>query len=300
MDMKKTEGYIEVEDGLRLYYCTAGDGSAVVVITGATWNAVDLEPLAQGRTLIFYDPRGRGQSDAVTDPARLGLDYELHDLEVIRRHFGLERMLLIGHSTHGALVALYAAQRPDRVSRLLMACLISPRRNPYFDQMGAEFNWRLDPAGLKRLEEMRRAGLNTSDPVAFCRASNEVLLPAFFYDPSKVSRLRRDPCACSNEWPDNFVGTFGQLMLSLGDWDWRAEMASLEVPTLVVHGMGDFVPLEASREWAATLPNARLVVMAEAGHMPWAEQPDVFFAAADTFLSGEWSEGAEIIRLATT
>ena len=48
--MRANEGYVPVEEGLRLYYRMVGDGSDTVVVPIACWLAADLEPLAQGRT----------------------------------------------------------------------------------------------------------------------------------------------------------------------------------------------------------------------------------------------------------
>ena len=41
------------------------------------------------------------------------------------------------------------------------------------------------------------------------------------------------------------------------------------------------------------LPNARLVTVADAGHAPWIEAPDVVFGSINTFLDGAWPERAE-------
>ena len=55
--MLMDEGYVAVEDGLRLYYRVVGTGSRVILMPPACWLAADLEPLAAGLTLIFYDQR---------------------------------------------------------------------------------------------------------------------------------------------------------------------------------------------------------------------------------------------------
>jgi hypothetical protein len=60
-------------------------------------------------------------------------------------------------------------------------------------------------------------------------------------------------------------------------------------------GAEDLIPLESSREWAAALPNARLLLIPDAGHMPAIEAPEVFFPAADRFLRGAWPEQAEMV-----
>lgn len=58
----------------------------------------------------------------------------------------------------------------------------------------------------------------------------------------------------------------------------------------------DHVPLESAREWAAALPNARLLVFDASGHFPFLEVPERFFEAAETFLQGGWPTGATRVQ----
>jgi proline iminopeptidase len=298
--MHKSEGYVQVEGGLRLYYCMVGDGSDTVIIPGACWTVVDLEPLANGRTLIFYDQRGRGASDADPDESHIWTDYEPRDLETIRQHFGLEQMSLIGWSYLGGVTALYTMKYPERVKRLVLMCSIFPRYPAPYDDNEAESKKaeaRLDLAGVKRLEEMRQAGLDTKDPVNYCREYNKVYRPRQMGRPEVLSRMRSDPCAYPNEWPNNLSEHMRKHFPpdSLKR-NWRPQLTSIKVPTLVVHGTEDLIPMESAREWAATLPNARLLTIPGVGHYPHLEAPEIFFPAVDQFLRGEWPEGAEIVK----
>lgn len=66
--------------------------------------------------------------------------------------------------------------------------------------------------------------------------------------------------------------------------DWRSDVRSVRIPTVIVHGARDAIPVAASRAWSAALPNARLVVIPAADHLPWVEQPEQFFPVVDRFL----------------
>lgn len=78
---------------------------------------------------------------------------------------------------------------------------------------------------------------------------------------------------------------------SLGEWDFRPLLARIQVPTLVVEGADTTVLLDATREWVATLPNGRLLLVPGAGHMPFVEQPEAFFGPVIEFLRGSWAIG---------
>ena len=101
---------------------------------------------------------------------------------------------------------------------------------------------------------------------------------------------------CENEMPENVSKQLGTIIGLLGEWDWREELHGLDAPVLTIHGESDTLPLEGSRVWVQSLRNARLLFVPEAGHLPFVEQPEMFYAAVDTFLKGEWPAGAEINR----
>lgn len=50
--------------------------------------------------------------------------------------------------------------------------------------------------------------------------------------------------------------------------------------------------MASAREWAASLPDERLLVIEQSGHFPFVERPDAFFPAATTFLKGGWPPAA--------
>ena len=143
--MKQHEGFLRTQDGLRLSYHSMGEGPDTVVVPAASWLAADFEPLAEEHTLLFYDQRSRGQSDAVGDLSQIGMPYEVSDLETVRQYLGVETFALIGWSYLGAVATLYAAAHPERVSRLLLIGPMSPRDHPYEDPRNLDAEARLDP-----------------------------------------------------------------------------------------------------------------------------------------------------------
>lgn len=297
--MKDSEGHILVDDEVRLYYRTVGGGTDTVVIPAATGLAADLESFAQGRRLIFYDQRGRGRSDVDEDESHIWSDYEVRDLEAVRQHFGLEQMSVMGWSYMGGIGALYTAAHPGRVKRLILMCAISPRSDaPYRDPeaVAQKEGERIDPEGAKRLREMQQSGFATSDPEAYCREFQKVIVPRQMGRPEALARMRSDPCTSPNEWRHNIAKhTRTHAPPDSMHWDWRQRVSSVQAPALVIHGSEDLIPLESSREWAVVLPHARLLVIPGSGHFPHLEAPDLYFPAVERFLSGEWPEGATAV-----
>ncbi|HEX2980059.1 MAG TPA: alpha/beta hydrolase [Anaerolineaceae bacterium] len=284
-------GYVTVEEGVRLFYQMRGEGSPTLIVPGACLLAADLEPLAENRTVLFYDDRGRGASDPPADPWDIWTQYEVDDLEAIRRAFGLERIQLFGWAYFAGAAALYAMAYPERVERMALVCPITPHYPaPYSDEVISlkRTEERIPLEALQQLEQMQRDGLDESDPVAYCRAYSAVFTRQAMARPEALERMRSQPCLYSNEWPKNFMAHW-QSHFPESSWqrDWRAGLRTLAVPTLVVHGMHDLLPVEAAQEWVENLPQARLLRLEDAGHMPHREAPEAFFPALQAFFSGE-------------
>ena len=89
------EGYCPVGDGIRLYYQRYGDGPLTILIPNAASWAADLEPLAPRHTRIYYDLRCRGRSDPPSDPAQIGMEQDLLDLQALRQTLGFEQIAIL-------------------------------------------------------------------------------------------------------------------------------------------------------------------------------------------------------------
>jgi len=297
-----TEGYVEAGDGVELFFRVVGDGpDTVVVLHGGPgfsmeYFAEDLEPLAERLTLLFYDQRGTGRSTLVSDSAGLAAPVFAEDLEAVRRHFGMERLTLLGHSWGPAVATLYGGRYPERVGRLLFVGPTPPRRAllvPAFQDMQAS----RDTASLRQMEERREAWLADPGDADLCRAYYVLWFEPFFADVSDAARSRGDFCAGSPGSLENKVNSVDvYTQASLGDWDFRETTRTLSVPTLVIHGTEDPLPLEGAREWARIMPDARLLVLDGIGHFPYLEAPDVFFPAVEQFVLGDWPEEAQEVR----
>ncbi len=295
------EGHLDAGGGVRLGYRIAGSGAdTLIVIHGGPgltldYLAADLEPLAARHALVFYDQRGTGRSSLVTDSAALTADRFADDLEALRRHLRLERMNLLGHSWGAGIVALYARKHPDRLGRLLIVAglpLTMAGLEESFTKMAAG----RDSAEARRMAEAMAARRQDPGDPAACRAYYAIWFRPFFADPDAARRSRGDFCAGTPESRSNKMASVDRYTLpSLGRYDWRAMMRDVRAPTLVIHGTEDPLLLDTAHEWAATLPNSRILVLDGTGHFAYVEAPERFFPAVDRFLAGEWPSGARMV-----
>src|SRR5262249_7174700 len=128
---------------------------------------------------------------------------------------------------------------------------------------------------------------SSANPAELCREFFQLYLRAAGTTPLGLQRVQGDPCTAAPEVTRTFFLRNRITNASLGDYDWRSGAARLGAPTLVVHGARDVLPEAASREWASILPNSRLLVIPDAGHLPYADQPEIFYSAVGEFLNGD-------------
>ena len=278
-------GTVPVSDNLFLWYEIQGDGEDLLVVPSASWLNRDLDPLIEGRTVVFYDVRGRGRSANIQDEALLGIHRDVDDLERLRVALGMERFDLFGWSYHGGIAARYALAYPEHVRRVVLIGPTGPRRDPYFDDFLGRFAFRVDVDGLQALQQKREAGLKESDPLTWCKEVHRLYLLSYVKEPENYDRMKSCPCQEPNMDPDHVNNQGRRAVEVLGPYDWREDFRELQTPFLILHGEHDPVPPDGSREWAGILPNSELVIWDHISHMPWLDDPDTFFPAVLEYLA---------------
>jgi len=292
-----SSGFIASGDGARLYYAIYGKGRDTVVVPAGVLLALYLSPLREDVTVVFYDPRGRGQSDWVPDANRLTMADEVRDLEAIRSGLGISRVALVGFSYLGLVAALYAADHPERVSRLALLGPMAPDEQTSSRYAPPERRVKEDSAAA-RLARARAAASDTADFAGDCRRWNAAYLPIYLGDSAQVSQVATDFCELRNESPARLAWRNDQTMRSLPRrWDFTRKALAIRAPTLVIQGDRDLaVSPDGARRWAELIPDARLIMLSGAGHLAYVERGDRVLPALARFLGGDWPPEAMQLR----
>jgi proline iminopeptidase len=240
---------------------------------GMLWPA--LSPLAARRQIILFDLRGRGETREAPNAADSSIHDDAADLGALRRALGVRQWDVLGHSWGGGIAMLGVAADIAGTRRLVTVDAVGPT-NDWMPMLRANALARLSGESRKRLERIDEASLTSSDPEIHAEQS-QAIYPAWFADqemPARFALPRRI----------SVTGSAVLARLRAQHYDWRHELHNISVPTLVVHGELDPLPVETSRQIASAIPAAKHVVIPDAGHMPFWEAPDVFFPTVEEFL----------------
>lgn len=284
------ENQIIMDDGVRLFFQRVGSGPKVVIPNGI-YLLEDFKNLADERTLIVYDLRNRGLSDQAEDG---DIHRDVDDLETVRRHLGIDRIDLIGHSYIGLMVALYAMKYPANVNRIVQIGPMEPVSGKQYPPHLTN-NDGLLPAVFGKLAQLQK-DRQSEDDVEFCRKVWSILGSIYVANPADAGRVNWGRCELANE--RNFMKLWMEKILpSIQKVKIAESVSKVRAPALTIHGTKDRnAPYGGGREWASILPDARLVTVEDAAHAPWIEAPEKVFRAVRTFLNGRWPEGAENVE----
>ena len=252
-----------------LHYVEAGVGEPVLLVMGfggdhLAWG-MQLPVLAQRYRVIAFDNRGVGQSDVPDHPytTRMMAD----DAAGLLAALGVEGAHVIGLSMGGMIAQELALSHPGRVRTLQLHATYA-RPDGYLRALVAA--WRAVRSALGREEALRTMALWLFTPAAY----NE--------RPEFVETVLQT--ALASPHPQSLTGFLRQSEAVVAH-DTLYRLSAIRCPTLVSVGDEDvLVPPRFSRELAARIPGAELVVIPRGGHVCLWEHPDAFNDVCLSFL----------------
>jgi len=234
-----------------------------------------LAPLAGNRQLIFFDQRGRGKSGQPPGPRTARIEHDAGDAPAIREALGIERWNVLGHSWGGGIAMLTASLDQDAIDRLVLVDAVGPN---------SEWLSRLHSTAIERLAGEKRRALEDLEPKALHRddiethaAYTSALYPAWFAD-REFGAIFSSPKASSP------TGAAVAARLRREGYDWTDRIASIRIPALIVHGDHDLLDVSVAESLQRLIRGSKLAIIEHAGHMPFWEAPEQFFAIVENFL----------------
>lgn len=243
-------------EGVHLYYESHGEGAPVLLSHGygassAMW-AGQIAALAERFRVIIWDMRGHGRSESPEDPALYSQAVSVSDMAAILDACGVSQAVLGGHSLGGYLSLDFCRTRPERVRALMLFGTGPGYRS---DEARAEWN-RFAEKQARALEEKGFDALGGAETKLGRHSALGGLVRA------------------------------ARGILPQADARVMDALPAIPVPTLIVVGAKDRPYLGAADYMAEKIPDARKVVIAEAGHAANLHQPERFNAAMRDFLDG--------------
>jgi proline iminopeptidase len=244
---------------------------------------------AAGIEYYYYDQLGSGFSDQPDEPSLWELDRFVDEVEQVRRALGLERdsFVLFGQSWGGLLAIEYALTYQQHLRGLVISNMMAsaPAYNEYAQRVLMP---RMDQDALAEIKELEAKG-DTEDPRYMA------LLMEHYY----VHHILRMP---AEQWPEPVQRGFGHINpaiyvsmqgpselgvaenAKLAHWDRTEELASIDVPALVIGAQYDTMDPAYMKMMAGRLPQGRYLHCPDGSHLAMYDDQQVYFAGLIDFL----------------
>ncbi len=274
-DTPFTHKHWQSADGLTLHFRDYAGGDArlpVLCLHGLTRNARDFEALAPhiaatGRRVIVPEMRGRGRSGYASDPSTYAVPTYVADTLALLAQEGVERFIAIGTSMGGLSIMGLAALAPERIAGVVL------------NDVGPV----VEPAGLERIKDYVGQGGSFPTWVHAARALAEVHGETYpGYDLTDwLEMAKRTMVLVSNgRIAFDYDMKIAEPILNVTTdepvdlWPMLAALAGR--PAVLVRGALSTILSAATLDrMAQTLPGARKVIVANTGHAPTLDEPEV-------------------------
>jgi proline iminopeptidase len=281
---KVEEGYKDIY-GTKLYYKTIGEGEPILIVHGGpglehSYFLPHFNELAKNHKLIFFDFRGHGKSDGDIDSAHIQLSYFVDDIEEMRKAFGIDKLILLGHSFGGLLAENYAIKYPSNLKALLV---VSPSAHDskYTLEASKVIKQRVTQQDMTdRHVVMSSKEMLHSDPEAYEQLFR-INFRNGFYNKSLVDSIRFS-------FPADYKER-SSLLQKIYPENWfyapTAQFSHILCPVLIIYGEYDVMPKACYDDLNMRLLKSTLVSIPDCGHFPFIEAQSRFFVEIEKFLS---------------
>jgi pimeloyl-ACP methyl ester carboxylesterase len=242
-------------DGVELYYEVHGEGLTVLLTHGYSssshmWEG-QVGPFSRDYRLVIWDMRGHGHSDYPEDLGAYTEAQTVADMAALLDAVGAEDAVIGGLSLGGYMSLAFHLAHPRRTRALLII-----DTGPGYKSDAPRAGW--NATSIQRAERLEAEGLPKGG------------------GPETRTAPHRNAIGLAKA---------ARGMLTQHDARVISSLPEIEVPSLVVVGADDAPFLAASDYMAAKIPNAKKVVIANAGHASNIDQPAAFNAAVLGFLA---------------
>lgn len=281
-------------DGYKINLEVKGTGPAIFFIPGGPGNSHDYMQGVFGHyfktnTVVFFDFLGRGLSDDARDINEYSVDNDTQLIEKIRKHLGLNKISIVGHSYGSVPAQDYAIKYPDNVDKLVLIAgfhsglMWQANCDSYNHYAKTHF-----PELWKKVDSIRSLGYVSGDP------EHQEIYGSFptkyiYYHNTSINGIR--PKTKYRNWNNDvyvqIIGRDGDFEVSgsMMDTDFRTDLKNIKAKTLITCGRYDGVSTpEFNIQYKTFMPQATFVIFEQSGHNPYLEESDKFYKLFEEFM----------------
>ena len=274
---------------VRIHYYVQGRGPVCLLPTPGWGPSLvylnsTLQPFEKYFTIVYYDTRMSGESTGPKDTTKYTTTDFIDDMDSLRIFLNQEKVWIMGHSAGGYQVLSYGIHHSDHLNGIIVLDGIAGGDSLY------------DAESTKMV--IKRKGMpfyERGSDVLFGKDTTHYtlqqvmppILPFYFHDQAKMSAFSKINVSMSEH-----ASRYTRAARFESEYLFP-DLGKITVPTLVVVGDDDFVcdKISQADRIAKNIQQSSEIVVKDAGHFPWFEQPDQFYRDC-----GEWLKKQNVKR----
>ena len=263
----------------------------VIIHGGPGGNVYNFERIAGPKlekfaTVVYYEQRGSGRSDAPKNENDYSIPLLVSDLDALRQKLGLSKIIPLGFSFGGELALEYAVAHPEAVEKLILQSTTDGdwERSHHVQIKGFEAITSPEISQKIRAIEKEDKSLEERWNEVWNTVDTKTVDKLLFHN-AEPARLNR------KLWEESKLKNTGQMYRALlkqpaPEKPLMARARAVRVPTLIIIGLYDRnVGVDAARDLATVMPDSKLIVFENSGHFPDAEETVKYVQAVRDFLN---------------
>lgn len=282
---------VELDD-INIEYTVKGNGPVMIaghLNSGKIGYEMTLKPLEQHFTMVYYSPRGTGNSTAPESLEQYQYEFLVQEIDKLRKHLKQNKIWIFGHSDQSVIALQYAIDYPKNVEGLILT------GTHYVEDYETESKLKKQFEQERKQQAWFKQVCNDWDYMVQFGTSTDSLGRDLTYTPIKwwcydsatsakvipivdeISKAgRRKPI--NNIQPFNTQEEYDRMEARI--FKYQTKLGSVKARILILQGKYDtYNPPVLAEKLNEKLPNSKLVFIDKAGHFPWVEQEQLFFDA---------------------
>lgn len=269
-----------------LFCRSIGEGPPIIVIHGGPgltheYLLPEFTELAKNHQLIFYDQRGCGRSADPFDQKLISMEQYIEDIDVIRKEFGFERISILGHSWGGFVALHYTLAHPENIEKLILSnCIpVSSEEDLLYE---CECMKRLAPF-QEELDQLIASQGFMDRELNSIEMYFHILGQICCYDSEMAGRLNFKLSSDDFLYYQKVKTIFHDNLFAF-PYSLHQELNKIDIPTLIIHGDYDPIPLSTAEKIHQSIPHSEFILMKQCGHFPHLEDPESYMNHINRFL----------------
>jgi proline iminopeptidase len=262
-----------VIDGTELNCIIEGTGKPALVIGSSVYYPRTFSSdLRNNLKLYFVDMRWFAKNYVPVELDEYNLNTVASDIEKIRQYLNLNKVIIIGHSIHGAIAFEYARRFPDRVSNIIMIGSPNYQSNKQQEDAVSDIWNTASEERVKLMNEnwKKLAAMKGLSPAQYEIENYCLMSPKFWYDPEYDAHwLWQDMTLNTDILNHLYSGVFN-------DYYMFREERKVPAPTFVALGRYDYIDPHTLWNGHDNIKDLTIKIFERSGHTPQLEEPEMF------------------------